>query len=239
MNTLFFDIENSPLTGTAWGTYQTDLLSIIKDTELLSFAYQVNDGPVHVLSRRLFTEKQLVKHLWKLFDEADIIIGHNSDKFDIKMSNMYFLRHGLTPPSPYKTVDTLKLAKKYFRFPQNKLDFIAQFLFKEHKLNTSMKLWFDCMRGEEKALRTMEKYNKQDVVLLHKVYMALRGWHTGHPNSNVYHGTTHKCPVCSGNTQKRGFEYTRVGKYQRYQCTTEGCAKWSRGEKIKTAKVIS
>lgn len=237
MNKLFFDIENTPLIGAAWGTYQTDLLSVIEDTRLLSFAYQVNDGPVRVLSRRLFTEKELVKHLWKLFDEADVIVGHNGDSFDIKMSNMYFLRHGLTPPSPYKTVDTLKLAKKYFRFPQNKLDFIAQFLFKEHKIHTSMKLWFDCMNGDERALKLMERYNKQDVVLLRKVYEALKGWHTGHPNMNVYQGTTHQCPNCSGNTQKRGFMFTRTGKYQRYQCTT--CAAWSKGAKIKTDKVIS
>lgn len=234
---LYFDIENTPLFGTAWSTYETNLLSVTKDTELLSFAWKINDGNTQVVSRRLYTEKQLVKHLWKLFDEADILIAHNGNSFDIKMANQYFIKYGLNPPAPYKSIDTKLIAKKYFRFAQNKLDYIAQFLYNEHKLPTNMDLWFRCMKGDIASLKLMEKYNKKDVDLLYKVYQSFKGWHTGHPNFNVYAGTTHKCPNCGGATQKRGFMYTRTGKYQRHQCTT--CAAWSKGEKIKTDKVIS
>lgn len=230
-NILYFDIENSPLLGHAWGTYQTDVLNIVKDTELLSFAYKVSEEPVKVVSRRLFTERQLVIKLWKLFNDADIIVAHNGDKFDIKMANQYFIKYKLKPPSPYKSVDTLKLAKKYFRFSQNKLDYLTNFLFKENKVHTTMELWFRCMEGNEEALVQMEQYNKHDVVLLHKLYKTLRGWHTGHPNTNLYEGSSHKCPICGGNTQKRGFGYTRVSKYQRYQCVGQ-CKGWSTGERI-------
>lgn len=237
MKTLLFDIENSPLLGHAWGTYDQNLLSVIKDTELLCFAYKMNDGPIHVFSRRMFTERQLVKKLWALFDEADVIVGHNGDSFDIKMSNQYFIKYGLTPPSPYKSVDTIKMARRYFRFAQNKLDYLGQFLFKERKIATNMDLWFKCMEGDEAALKTMEKYNVQDVVLLDKVYRVLRPWHTGHPNTNLYLGSTHKCPACGGDTQKRGVSYTRVGKYQRHQC--KSCGAWSKGEKLNSDKVLS
>lgn len=237
MQKLFFDIENTPLVGTAWHTYNTDLLSIVKDTELLSFAYRINDGPIRVLSRRLFTERQLVKALWDLFDKSDVIVAHNGDSFDIKMSNMYFIKYKLEPPSPYKTVDTKKIAKKYFRFPQNKLDYIAQFLFGENKLATNKDLWFACMRGDKRALQEMEKYNKQDVVLLCRVYDTLKSWSTNHPNHNIYHNTTHQCPVCGGDTQRRGTMVSRVGRYQRHQC--KSCGAWSKGERITTDKVIS
>lgn len=225
------------MTTYTWGAYEQNVLKIQKDTELLSFAYKINDGPTKVVSRRLFSEKELVKMLWKLVDEADVIVAQNGDSFDIKMANMYFLKYKLSPPSPYKTVDTKKVAKKYFRFPQNKLDYIAQFLFQDKKHETNMQLWFDCMAGNKGALLTMERYNKQDVDLLYRVYMTLRPWMTNHPNTNIYLGSTHKCPNCGGNTQKRGHMVTRVGKYQRYACIK--CGAWSRGEKIKHDKVIS
>lgn len=237
MNYLYFDIENTPLIGRAWSPYQTDLLFIDKDQELLSFAYKQNDGRTKVLSRRQYSEKQLAIELHKLFDWADVILGHNGDSFDIKMANTYFIKYKLKPPSPYKSIDTKKIAKKYFRFAQNKLDYLANFLYNERKLETNKSLWDDCMNGDELALRRMERYNKKDVDLLYKAYHDLKPWHTTHPNFNIYHGTTHKCPVCGGKTQRRGFMFTRVGKYQRYQCTE--CAAWSKGERIKIDKVIS
>lgn len=236
MNKLTFDLEVSPILGHAWQTWKTNLLSIEQDTQLISVAYKVNNTKTKVISTRLYTEEQMVDKLWELFDEADIIIGHNSDNFDNKLANRFFLRWGKDPPSPYRTVDTLKLARRYFRFSSNKLDYIAQFLFGEKKLETSMQLWFKCMAGDRAALRKMEKYNKKDVDLTYKVYETLKKWHTGHPNYNLYFDTTHQCPVCGGDTQRRGYQRTRVGIYQRYQC--KKCAAWSQGEKIPHSKVI-
>ena len=237
MNILYFDLESSPILGYAWQMWEANILAIEKETGLLSFAYKINDGPTRVLSVREYTEKEMVKLLHQLFNESDVIVAQNGDKFDIKLANRLFIKYNLPPPSPYKSVDTLKIAKKYFRFDSNKLDNLAYTLLGERKLPTDMALWLDCMKGDVSALRKMERYCKQDVDLLYKVYHKLRAWHTGHPNSNVYNETTHKCPVCSGNTQKRGFMYTRVGKYQRHQCTS--CGSWSKGIKVNVEKVIS
>lgn len=231
MKTLYFDIETTPIVGYSFGTYKVNILDVLKDTALLCFAYQWDDGEVEVFSRRKYSERQLVKKLWKLFDTADIIIGHNGDNFDIKMSNQFFIRHGLNPPAPYKSVDTLKIARRYFRFTQNKLDFLCKTLLGEQKHHTGMQLWFDCMAGDKVALKKMEDYNIQDVKLLYRLYMKIRGWHTGNPNRNLYDNTAHKCPTCAGNTQKRGYGYTRVSKYQRYQCKGE-CKGWSTGERV-------
>jgi predicted RNA-binding Zn-ribbon protein involved in translation (DUF1610 family)/DNA polymerase elongation subunit (family B) len=237
MNILYFDLENTPIFGTSWSTYQTNLLSIEKDSELLSVAYKINDGPTDVMSRRLYTERQLAKKLWKLFDNADVIVAQNGDAFDIKVANKFFVKYKLKPPSPYKTVDTLKLARKYFKFPSNKLDYLAEAILGGRKLSTGgIDLWFKCMKGDKDALIQMEKYNVHDVDLLYDLYHAIKQWHTGHPNHNVFNGTTHQCPNCGGNTQKRGFMVTRADKYQRYQCTS--CGAWSKGERIKMNKVL-
>jgi len=240
MNILYYDIETSPILSYTWGTYQTDVLSIVTNTGLLCFSYKINKEKTVVISTRVSTEKRMVKMLWNLFDKADVIIGQNSDRFDNRVVNSLFIKYGLTPPSPYKTVDTLKIARKYFRFDSNKLDNLGAYLVGERKKSTGgIGLWLDCMNGDEKSLLKMERYCKQDVDLLVKVYEKLKGWTTNHPNHNLYHGTTHECPVCGKSTHKRGFMYTRTGKYQRYQCTNELCAAWSRGEKIKHDKVIT
>lgn len=238
MKILYYDLETKPILGYAWGTYQTDLLTIEQDSGLLCFAYKINDGATRSLSLKDYTEKQMVKELWRLFDEADVLIAQNGDRFDMRVANKLFLKHGLNPPSPYKTVDTLKLARKYFKFDSNKLDHLARYLLGERKVSTGgMSLWIDCMNGHVSALRKMERYCRHDVNLLYQLYHKLKGWHTGHPNHNIYNGTTHKCPNCGGPTQRRGVMITKVRKYQRYAC--QSCGAWSKGEIIKVDKVIS
>lgn len=237
MNILYFDLETSPILGYAWQMYEANILNVERDSGLLAVAYKLNDEPITVLSVRTNTERQMVKKLWELFDKADVLVAQNGDKYDIRWANRLFLKYKLKPPSPYKTVDTLKIARKYFKFTSNRLDYLAQILLGENKIETNLGLWMKCIKGDKEALIQMEVYCAKDVDLLYRVYHKLKAWHTGHPNHNVYEGTTHKCPNCGGNTQKRGFMFTRVGKYQRHQCTS--CGAWSKGEKIKSDKVIS
>jgi len=238
MNITYFDLETRPILGYAWTMWDANILHTVKESGLISFAYKVNDEPTKVVSTREYSEKQLVKMLWKIFDDADILVAQNGDKFDVKVANRLFIEHKLKPPSPYKTIDTLKIAKKYFRFDSNKMDNLAFYLLGERKIPTDMSLWVKCMAGDKTALKNMEQYCKHDVELLYRVYHKLKGWHTGHPNLNLYNGTSHECPMCGGKTQKRGFAFTRVSKYQRYQCVGE-CKGWSTGERIPLeAKVI-
>jgi DNA polymerase III epsilon subunit-like protein len=237
MRILYLDLESTPILGYVWRAYEDSLLDIKKDYGLLCFAYAWGDEPVTIVSLRSNTERQVVKKLWELFNEADVIVAHNGDKFDIKMSNALFIRYNLKPPSPYKTVDTLKLARRYFKFTKNNLDFLSMSLLGEGKHATDKSLWFKCMAGDVEAFKQMELYCSNDVSLLRRLHHKIKSWHTGNPNSNLYQGTSHACSACGKRTQKRGFMYTRVGKYQRHQCTT--CGHWDKGEKIKTDKVIS
>jgi predicted RNA-binding Zn-ribbon protein involved in translation (DUF1610 family) len=176
--------------------------------------------------------------LIKLFDEADIIIGHNCSDFDIKKTNARAFINGLNPPSPYKIVDTKTQAKRIFKLDSNSLSDISRQLGLGHKDDTGgFDLWLGCMSGETTAWRNMVRYNKQDVNLLEKVYLKMRPWMPSHPNVTIYQGTTYGCPACgSTKLQRRGFGITSVRKVQRYQCTD--CGKWSTGESIKPSVVV-
>lgn len=161
---------------------------------------------------------------------ADAVIAHNGLRFDFKWANREFIFHGLTPPSPYKPIDTLSIAKAKFNFNSNKLDDLGDYLGVGRKMkHEGFGLWKKCMAGDKRAFKKMVAYNKQDIILLESVYLKLRAWGS-HPLLNF--GII--CPTCgSKNVIKRGFIRVVGGRKQRYQCE---CGRWllsNKKEKVK------
>lgn len=166
----------------------------------------------------------------KLLSEADAVIHFNGSKFDVPVLNKEFLLNGLGPPATYQQIDLLKTARQRFKFPSNKLDFLAQQLGLGKKFkHAGFELWVKCMAGDADAWKEMEAYNVQDVVLLEKVYNKLLPWIVNHP-SHAIHSNGDVCTNCgSPALQKRGWSYTTGGKYQRYVCNS--CGSWMRSKK--------
>ena len=126
-------------------------------------------------------------------------------------------------PTPYQQVDLLETAKRRFRFVSNKLDYVSQFLGLEAKQqHKGMRLWNECMAGDEEAWEIMKRYNIQDVKLLGALYDRLLPWINNHPNMALY--TDHndlaiKCTNCgSDHVKKNGMEHLATQSYQRYKC---------------------
>lgn len=138
----------------------------------------------------------------------------------------------MTPPSPYKKVDTKLLYKMYMNEDSNSLKDICLKHNLPHKLETGgEKLWELCEQGDKKAIRKMAAYNNGDVISLEAAYKLILPYITNHPNLNLLNGTTHNCPNCgSHHLQKRGMQHTRTSSSQRYQC--QNCGAWSSGNKI-------
>jgi hypothetical protein len=179
-------------------------------------------------------DKRIITGLWGLFDEADIVVAHNGDGFDVPNMNTRFLVNDLTPPSAYQSIDTLKIARKQFGFTHNGLDALAKVFKIDGKIGTDFNLWRRCKNGETAALKEMEIYNIQDVDLLEKVYFKLRPWIKAHPNIGIYlESDSEKCSNCGGPVVliKDKFYYTSVGKFPTYRCTNKDCGAISRGRK--------
>ncbi len=148
----------------------------------------------------------------------------------VKLLNKEFILLGLTPPSPYKEIDLLRTSRSKFKFPSNKLDYVAQALGLGGKVkHIGHELWIRCMNKDKQAWDMMKKYNIQDVVLLEKVYEKMLSWIRNHPNHNSYsQGVV--CPNCGGsNLIKRGLSCNTNTVYQRLRC--KDCGKWSRSNK--------
>lgn len=235
---VFIDIERAPSLGWVWGKWEQNVIDMEQDWYMLSFAWRwAGDKTVHVLSLADYTQTykanpqddcELARALWSVLDTADVVVAHNGDRFDVPAANTRFLAHGLKPPSPYRTVDTLKVARRMFKFDSNKLDDLGRALKIGRKMHhEGFPLWQACMKGDMKAWAKMKAYNQKDVILLEKVYKRMQAWVPSHPA--VIPGATDGCPRCgSDHVQKRGFHYTPAGRAkQQYQC--QKCGGWFMG----------
>lgn len=242
---ILIDIETSPSLGLYFDYYKEgNIVSRVKGWYILSFSYKwLGEKKTYTFGlvdykgykKNPEDDRELCRDLADVLSKADVVVAHNGDGFDIPKINARLVKHGIHPPAPLKTVDTYKVARRYFSFETNRLDDLGDYLGVGRKISVGgIGIWEGCMRGDKKSWSRMKKYNAQDVVLLEKVYLALRPWITNHPNLGLLLERPHTCPICGskGTLQRRGFSYTRVGKKARYQCTS--CGGWSSGKSIKT-----
>jgi DNA polymerase elongation subunit (family B) len=234
MKILMIDIETTPMTAYTWGLWKQDisLKQIIDHTEVMCFGARWYGSKKIVFKSIHHDGKQaMLEEIHSLLDEADAVVGWNSASFDVKHLNREFLEAGMTPPSPFKNIDLMRVVKHNFRFPSNKLDYVAQKLGVGAKVQHSgFELWIKCMANDNKAWAEMKKYQIQDVHLLIDLYEKLLPWIHNHPSFNLYNDIEIACTNCgSENLERRGFHTTIGGKYQRYQC--RDCGKWLRDTK--------
>jgi len=224
---LVFDIETAPMSVYTWGIYDQNIgINQIKsDWFMLCYSAKWL-GSETMLHDRLTSkealkkdDKRISQSLWELLDEADMVVAHNGDAFDIKKSNARFLKHNLGLPSPYRSVDTLKIARRNFKITSNKLDYICKFLDIPRKLETwGFSLWEWCIKWEEKSLRKMDIYCRNDVKILEEVYLRLRCYDKSHPKLGVYL-EKNVCNNCGSKKLKDIWFYTtNFNKYKALRC---------------------
>lgn len=230
VKTLILDIETFPTAAYVWQLFDTNvnLNAIIKPGGIMSWAAKWHDSEdVWYSSINITSHKNMLKEVWKLLDEADEVVGWNSNSFDLKHLNAAFAVAGMGPPSPYKKVDLMRTVKSQMKFVSNKLDFISGEFGVGHKLeHEGFDLWVKCMKRDQEAWARFEEYNVQDVLLTERMYDRLRGWITTGVNRSTFYNDT-VCDRCgSSHLQKRGVARTATMTYQRYQCMS--CGAWPR-----------
>lgn len=236
MKILLLDIESSPNVAHVWGIWQQNvgINQLMESSYVLCWAAKwLGEEEVYFDSVYQSKPKAMLRTIHSMISAADVVVHYNGTKFDMPTLNKEFLLHDMAPPAPYKQIDLLRTVRSQFRFPSNKLDYVAQRLGlgKKHA-HEGHELWVKCMNKDKDAWKRMEDYNVQDVVLLEQLYTKILPWVKNHPNHNV-HTSDHVCPSCGGkHIQKRGTAVSQSGSYQRYQC--RDCGSWSQGTKSLT-----
>ena len=231
MKTLLLDIETTPNLAHVWGLWNANVAinQIVAPTQVLCVAARfMGEDEMHFHSVHHDGREDMLRAVHALMSAADAIITYNGRNFDIKHLNREFLEAGMTPPAPSKQIDLYAVVKRQFKFPSNKLDYVARALGIGAKVaHSGHELWVRCMAGDDAAWEEMRRYNEQDVNLLEELYRRLLPWIPNHPNVALYAGNENPaCPNCgSENLRREGHAYTRTGKYQRYQC--RDCGTWS------------
>lgn len=247
---LLLDIETAPILAYVWGLWENNvsLNQIKSDWHILSWAAKwLGDSPSKIMymdqrkAKNIEDDSAILKGIWKLMDEADIIITQNGKQFDAKKLNARFIFSGLKPPSSYKHVDTREIAKRKFGFTSNKLEYMTDKLcikykkLKHNKFN-GFELWTECLAGNDKAWKEMERYNKYDVLSLEELYLKLQPWDNS-INFNLYTDEiTNVCGCGSSDLKRNGFCYSSVGKYQRFSCKKCGAEVRNRESLFSAAK---
>jgi hypothetical protein len=235
MKILFLDLETSPNLAHVWGLWQQNvaITQLEKSTEVICFgARWLGSDKVIFKSVHHHGKQVMLDELHKIMNQADVLIGWNSAAFDSKHIKREFIENGYLPPSPWKELDLMRVVKAQFKFPSNKLDYVAQKLGVGAKVSHSgFQLWLDCMAGNNKAWQEMKTYQIQDVNLLVDLYDILLPWINNHPHVAAAEGNLDGCRNC-GSTHiiKAGKKYLNGGAYQRHQCGN--CGFYMTGAKL-------
>ena len=235
---LFWDIETSLMPVAVFQLSHNDWInpeSILSERYVICAGWLWNgDSKVQTVSvlddpkrfsRDPHDDYHVIKVLHEILSQADVVIHHNGDSFDLRYVMTRALVHGFPPLPPINTIDTYKIGKSRLYLNSNKLDYIGRLLKLGQKIQTSPGLWMRVLAGEKTAVREMVDYNKQDVLLLEKVFKKLQPYVPNHINRELFGGGG--CPRCgSRKIQSRGVHRAITRTYQRFQC--QKCMGWFR-----------
>lgn len=228
---LYFDIETSPCLAAVFqtGNQYINEASIIEHSKIISISYMFSGdkGAKTLTWDRRKNDKSMLKKFSKLIEKADVIIGHNGKRFDWTTVNARTAYHNL-PPLPIIFIeDTLKQAQRSFRLPSHRLNYLCRYFGLGEKEEVGdIRTWIDITwKNDKKQLERMCHYNRKDVVLLKELYERIRPYVQGTLNKSVFKGDPECCTQCGKKDLiKRGYLYTKVGKYQIFRC--KNCGKY-------------
>jgi predicted RNA-binding Zn-ribbon protein involved in translation (DUF1610 family) len=231
MRILSIDIETRPNLAWVWDFWDQNIgLNQVKENgTMICFAAKwVGEDKIMFWSDFHSGHEVMVTSAWMLLDQADVVMGYNSKKFDVRHLNREFLLAGLQPPAPFQQIDLYQAWRSKFYTPSNKMEYVSKLVKCPHqKINThGFELWRDCMAGDPKAWDKMRRYNRRDVRVTEELYDVIRAWIPGIPSHAAFTGAF-VCPACgSDNIVEEGHAYTKQTMYKRWHC--KDCGRWFR-----------
>lgn len=225
---LVLDIETMMGEAYIWRMWEEvrNIEMLVEPVTILSWAAKwAGDEHAYFDSVHRNTREGMMENMWNMLDEAEVVVGWNSNRFDLRHINAEFMELGFGPPSPYRKVDLQQHVRRQAKFMSNKLDYVADRLGLGRKLeHEGLGMWKKCLAGDKEAWTTMEEYNIYDVELTEQVFHRLRPWLPYTINQSIENG--HVCPECGGtHLHARGVRKTATRAYDRWHCQT--CDTWS------------
>lgn len=245
---LVLDIETSPILAYIWemGEQTVSINQIKEDWYIIAWSAKWLGEPeskvvyYDLRNHKNGDDKPILKPLWEMLNEADIVITQNGQQFDSRKINARFISHGMNPPKPYQHIDTYRLVKKVASFTSNKLEYLTDKLCKTHKKIVHGKfpgltLWIECLKGNKEAWDEMKRYNIKDILSTEELYLHIKAW-TPESMPKIYPMTADikSCGTCGyrGAMRQGRDRIKNTGTYTQNSCPK--CGSW---QAIKQKKV--
>lgn len=228
---LTIDIETSPHLAWTFSTWQTNISPdmIVQPSRMLSFAAKwLHTKTVHYYSEHHHERAEMISAAHGMLDEADVVVTYNGPGFDEKHLRREFLLQGLAPPSPFQSLDLLKVVRSQFKLPSNRLGQVGSTLGIGAKVDTGgWRLWQAVLDGDPKAWALFKRYNVQDVRLTEDLLRALGPWVKSLPNLGLWSGDVTACPACGSKAlTPTGWVHSGVSIWPKFRC--DSCGAWSK-----------
>jgi hypothetical protein len=225
---LLFDIETKPVKFWGWRTGDTYLRhdQIVEGErfDIICICYRwAHEKKVNALTwDKQQSSAKMINDFVKVLETADVVVGQNSDSFDVKQVNTQRMLHGQPPIAWPTSEDTRKQIKKHFYVTSSSLAYMSQLLGgKKKQVDMNFQDWVDIVdKRSAKKLAKMVLYCKRDVDAMYDVWKKIAPYVEvrAHRGKAARNGNA-SCPSCGhADTLRIGGRLTLAGRVQRLQC---------------------
>ena len=232
---LFYDIETTPLKAWIWrcgkqAVRHGQLVDGHDQYNIICITYCWNDDRPAKALHWDYDEQdssEMVEKFDQIIRTADVTIGKNSDRFDVKHINTRRMLSGLPglPEWSMYTDDLEKQMRKHFYLPSYSLDYFSELLGFGGKIKMEFSDWIHIVeqtRGEgKKRFKKMIEYGKKDVEDTRAIWNHCEKHFT--PKYNHAAGGGDVCKHCgSSEIHKNGTRRSGSSIYQSFFCMEHG-----------------
>lgn len=208
-----------------------DPSNVIQEKAIICICWKwEGDDEVHALTWDNGNDREMIREFLEVAEEADELVAHNGDRFDLKWFHTQCLQYDLDPIPEPKTVDTLVVARRRFYLNSNRLEYLGKLLFDEDKDKPSFEVWKEItLNPDSDVLDDMVAYCKRDVRLLERVYNKMARFHKAKSHVGVLEGKPKwTCAHCgTENVRRKKRRVTSKGTVQHsMMCKEEDCGKY-------------
>lgn len=222
---LVYDIETSRVTAKVWwtGKQYVNHTQLIDEPAIISISWKwLGDDSVKALTwDKNHCDKSMLEAFLLEYNEADMVIGQNNDKFDNRWLNARAMKHDLFINTQIRSFDIMKQTKRLFRIPSYSMAYVSRFLgITEKQSHEGIIMWDKIEHGtdeeQKEYLEKMIEYNIGDIVTTEEMYYKLRKYMGHKLHFGVFNGNEKYSSPISGSTNVELFKttYTAMGTIQ-------------------------
>lgn len=170
------------------------------------------------------SDEDLMRKFLSVYNQADMVVGYNNDKYDNKWINTRAAKYRLEVNTLVKSFDLYKQIKKLMYLPSYSMKYVAKFFGVQQKLSHEGALMWDMIQfgtkeEQREYLDKMIEYNVGDIITTEEIYLEMRRYLGHKVHIGVATGEEkYSCPNCGSENVREfngNFTVTPAGTIQR------------------------